>query len=394
LSSSLREAVLAWIERELRRRGFEVRRDAVVEHEGFRHRVDLLAETTLLGSVRLSIAFLVFEHRVDVEAIERAIAWKDVLGLDKVVAVAIAGTDGEVAALAHRKGIDLVFIPEHIAEKVSAAPIPEAACIHVEPLASLSDALRELEDIARGGILRRGRSRLAQVALLYLPIAMYRVEMRSGEGEVVEGVVSIDGYRGYPVYRRGKSLEIGAEEGPLTDLDPEALSIVKLLVEREGSSATVSEISEELGIEADRVLELVEQLSSRAIVDYYGDVVELRGLDLSRFVDVEALAKSRGAALHQGLPREGRGRLVLSVTARLGNVENLIEALGGRVTELRIAYYPIYVALAVESRNGVVRERLVAVDALSLERVEGFDAIGSDPQLVEDVKRCGDLRSG
>ncbi len=392
MSKSLRDAVVSWIESELRKMGFEVSRNAIVEREGFRHRLDVLAQATLLGSVRLRIGFIVFERKVDVEALEKAIAWRDVLGLDKIVAVAIAGSEKEVAALALKKGVDLLYVPEHIAEKLE-VPSTQALCAHIEPAASLEEARERLASIARGGLFKKSRPSITRVVTMFLPIAMLRVEVQGvEEGEVVEGVVSVDGVKGFPVRRKGSGIAISVDEGSLATLDPNALRILELL-KAKGGSATLDELARELGEDLDRVRELVEELSSRNLVDVYGDVVELRGLELEGFANVEDAAREVGAQVHAGAPSEGVDRVVLGVSVDLGFVERVIEALGGRVLGVKVVFYPLFAALIEERKNGVVHERLVAVDGLSLGKVEGFDEIGCDPSIIELVKGVSTQRA-
>jgi len=396
--TSLRDTVLDWIESELRRKGFEVRRNAVVEHEGFRHSIDLLGEMTLLHGIRLNVGFVIIEKRFSVEDLERLIAWRDLLGLCKVVAVLLAEAEGDVLGLASRKGIDIVVVDEATLSRIAASrslELRHAIVRHIEPRHGIDEAVEEASRISRG-IFRRARTRRIHTALVFLPLIVSRLEVskRGEEGEeveVVEGVLTIEGYRGFGVSSRGTGIDLLLDYGSFADLPPDSLTVLSELAE--SGSIDIDQLSRRLGIDSERARELLDELAKRGLVEVYGDTAELRGIEFESFAEPEAIARSVGAEVHDGFPEERSGRVVLDSRVSAEVVERLAEAMHGRVLSTKLVYYPLYAALIVEEKNGVVHERLVVLDGLDLERVESLEHVLSDPEVVELVKGRGAVKS-
>jgi len=391
---SLRELVISWVGSELRKRGFDVRKNATIECGGVSHRFDVLAETTILENVRIRVGVVLLDKRLSVEDVEKAIAWRDVLGVDKVIFVALEGVENGAAALAMRRGVSVVMVPENLLKPEPASQrdmLSQAPWLHVEPLSNVGEAVELLERIARGGFVRRHGVSIASVALLFIPVIELQIEVGAEGGEVVEGVVTIEGLRGYFFKPRNRGVEIDVESGTVAEITSDVIAFVKLLRER-GYPLTLAEVREALGIASERINEIVELLERLGAVDRYGDIVEFRGLGLEEFESVESIAKRLGAPLHVGAPENGVGRAVLEVVVSPTPIENLVEAMGGKVMGVRIVYYPVYVALATEKRGGALHEKLVAVDGLAMEELRGFEVLASDPRLIDIVKKVGDLR--
>lgn len=395
MSASLRDVVIAWVSSELRKKGFDVRRNALIECGGFSHRFDVLAETTVLENVRIRVGVVLLDKRVGVDDVEKAIAWRDVLGVDKVIFVALDGVEEGVAPLAMRRGIAVVTVPENLLRSGTASGpelVGRAPWLHIEPVADLGTVVGIVERIARGGFVRRHGVSVASIALLFVPVIEVRIEVGAGSGKVVEGVVTVEGVKGYFVKPRNRGVEIDVDSGSLSDIPSEAPAFVKLLRER-GRPMPLSEVCEALGLGYERAGEIAELLERLGVVDRYGDIVEYRGLSLEDFESLESIAKRLGASVHPGAPRDGVGRAILEVSTTLTPLENLVEAMDGKVTEVKTVYYPLYVALVVEKKGGALHEKLVAIDGLGLEELRGFEVLASDPRIVDVVKRVGDLRS-
>ncbi len=387
--------VLEWIRTELEKHGFETRTNVAVEGRSVKHVLDIVAEMSPLPNSRLVLGVVIARNRLGVEDIEKFSAWLNELPIDKLIVVPTQGIDGSAISLASEVGIDVVAVPEDILQRIEkGVSISEELAVHVEPLIKVENIVDEVRKKVYGGLLRKHHAHLDRLVLCFVPTYIVRVELPkrgllSEATEVVEGYVVVDALMGYPVVRKGKGFDIDKEIGSLLDVSPEALNVLRIVSEE--GSVEIGAIASRLGMDRGSVKVQLEDLMNRSLVDLYGDLVELRSLDLDKFLNIDEMLEKTGAKLSKGLPKPSRGIVVLEPRKHVSRLRDLIEALSGKVLDEKVLFLPIYVALIVERRNGVVHEKTYAFSAIDGSELEGYTAILAEPDIVEAIKRVESL---
>ncbi len=387
-----KEIVIAWLESKLREKGFEVKRGMVVEGEGIKHTLDLVAEMHPLPNVTISIGIIVLDREARVDDVEKLMGWKEELPLTKFVIVPLGGIDGSAYALALKHGIDVVVLPEDMLRGIELSKIISheiKLCRHIEPVVPVDRIAEELRDKVKPSFFKRTKGHVEKLVLIFVPLIESRVEVAktdvmTGEVEVLEGKAVFDGLHGYAVRGRNGSIDIHREYGSFTDIPIEALEVLRALSEEQ--SIELGTLAGKVGIGIDKLKPILEVLAARGLIDLYGDLVEFKGLSLDMFADIDSLITKYSAPVHSGEPSTDEKRLKLELMVPLPKLEDILMSLRAKVIEMRITYYPLYVALITEVKNGTVHEKLVVYDALSGEEVEGFSMLLAEPDIVDKVK--------
>jgi len=224
---------------------------------------------------------------------------------------------------------------------------------------------------------------------MFIPLIESRVELVksssvTGEVEVVEGSAVFDGIHGYIVGSRNNSLDVCKEYGSFVDVPFEAIEIIKILSEEQ--TIELGTLAGRMGIDIDKLRPLLEVLASRGLVDIYGDLVEFRGLNLDLFVNIDSLVTKYGATIHEGEPTVDETRFKMELRISMSRLEELLMSMRAKVIDMKITYYPLYIALIVESKNETIHEKVVVYDALSGREVEGLSTILAEPEVVDRLK--------
>uniref|UniRef100_A0A7C2Z1T9 Uncharacterized protein n=1 Tax=Ignisphaera aggregans TaxID=334771 RepID=A0A7C2Z1T9_9CREN len=215
-----REALLKWLEEKLASKGFNVSRDAVVKGSIVKHRFDILAEQEVIPGLRLRLGILVVGDReVDENIVERLIAWREELFIDKIAIVPMKGVKPEALEIASRYGIDLITpdwgiisamgIEREVAEGIA------KTYSYIEPVLDAGRVVELVKKELRHQLFRRPKVELSGLTLVYLPLVVAdvkssRVDEASGEVEILTGRVVVDGIRGFAI--RSKNSSIGVDE--------------------------------------------------------------------------------------------------------------------------------------------------------------------------------------
>ena len=388
---NMKENVISWLESKLREKGFEVKRDVVVEGEGVRHLLDIIAELRPLPNVTISLGIIILDKKVRIEDVEKLMGWKEELPLTKLVIVPLSGIDGYAHTLAVKHGIDIAVLPENIVKDIGLGKVVGRAplCRHVEPVVSVDKIMYKVYEKIKPSIFRRSRGHIERIALMFIPLIESRVELVksssvTGEVEVVEGSAVFDGIHGYIVGSRNNSLDVCKEYGSFVDVPFEAIEIIKILSEEQ--TIELGTLAGRMGIDIDKLRPLLEVLASRGLVDIYGDLVEFRGLNLDLFVNIDSLVTKYGATIHEGEPTVDETRFKMELRISMSRLEELLMSMRAKVIDMKITYYPLYIALIVESKNETIHEKVVVYDALSGREVEGLSTILAEPEVVDRLK--------
>ncbi len=387
-----KEIVIAWLESKLREKGFEVKRGMVVEGEGIKHVLDLVAEMHPLPSITISIGIIVLDREARVDDVEKLMGWKEELPLTKFVIVPLGGIDGSAYALALKHGIDVVVLPEDMLKGIELSKIISheiKLCRHIEPVVPVDRVVEKLRDRVKPSFFKRSRGHIKKLVLIFVPLIESRIEVAktdvmTGEVEVLEGKTVFDGLHGYAVRGCNGSVDVYREYGSFTDIPIEALEVLRVLSEEQ--SIELGTLAGRVGIGIDKLKPILEVLAARGLIDLYGDLVEFKGLSLDMFADIDSLIMKYSAPVHSGEPSADEKRLKLELMVPLPKLEDIMMSLRAKVLEMKITYYPLYVALIAEVKNGTVHEKLVVYDALSGEEVEGFSVLLAEPDIIDRVK--------
>jgi len=390
-SRNMKETVISWLESKLREKGFEVRRDVVVEGEGVRHLLDIIAELRPLPNVTITLGIIILDKEVRIEDVEKLMGWKEELPLTKLVIVPLSGIDSYAHTLAVKHGIDIVTLPEDVFREIGLGKVVTYSllCRHIEPVVSVDRIVDKVYEKIKPSIFRRSKGHVERIALMFIPLIESRVELVkssvvTGEVEVVEGSAVFDGIHGYIVGSRNNSLDIYKEYGSFVDVPFEAIEVIKVLSEEQ--TIELGTLAGRVGIDMDKLRPLLEVLASRGLVDIYGDLVEFRGLNLDLFVNIDSLVTKYGATVHEGEPAVNETRFKMELRVPISRLEELLMSMRAKVIDMKITYYPLYIALIVESKNETVHEKVIVYDALSGKEVEGLSTVLAEPEVIDRLK--------
>ncbi len=387
------EYIKTWIISRLKSLGFEVHTNYPITGEGHvSHVFDIIAEFSPLPNTMFRIGFILFKNNIDIGVIERFIAWKSELPLDKIVIVALGSIEPEAFELAKRYGIDIIRPIEDL--NLSEGILKEGKLYdeyHIEPVVGLTDALEIFKSKSgKTSILRRNKSRLLYYSLVFAPLVVLDIHLAEKnivkeEVSIVEEKLVFDGIEGYAVVKEGFSIGIDEVLGKFSDLSSEALAVLKR-VTREGTVA-ITDIEESLSIPGEKLRTIFGRLSNKSLLDIFGDIVEIRYSLLNRFVDPLSIARTKKAEIHRGIPTEADGRIVLPLKVCVTKFIDLVEALDGKVEKIYVVYYPFYVG--IKSGNGDKTSKLIILDAITLEEKNSFYKIFSHLEVLEKIREKG-----
>jgi len=389
--------VIAWLENEFRKRGYTVVRDYVVESGGVRHRFDLLAEQEVVPGLRIVVGVVFVNNgsrsSIDADVVERYIAWKELLPLDSVTLVTTGEVTPEALELAARFGIDIVVVGEDLLSRLrSEIRVPEAleGYYHVKPVLDLRRVVGFAEEGSEFLFLRKPKARASGVGLVYVPLIVGEVEMsRSGaageEIEIFRGKIVVDGVRGHLISLSGNTIDVNEDVGNLLeDLTDRTIDVLDAVSSE--AVTDVASLGSRLGMDFDELKKILDALSSKGLVDVYGDVVEFRGFDPKAFIDLEELVAKNGGEIFRGPPpRDEKGVAELSVRVQLSKFERLLKSCRCKPLRIYVVYYPFYVVFLSEEGEDR-RERVVVIDAVTGEEVEGLAKLLFDLDTIEYVR--------
>ncbi len=385
--------VKTWIISRLKSIGFDVHTNYPIAGEGhISHVFDIIAEFSPLPNMIFRIGFILLKNNIDIDVIEKYIAWKSELPLDKIVIVALGSIEPEAFELAKRYNIDIIRPVEDL--NLSKGILKEGKLYdeyHIEPIVGFRDALEIFKSkSSKTSILRRNKSKLLYYSLVFVPLVVLDIHLAEKnivkeEVSIVEEKLVFDGLEGYAVVKEGFSIGLDEVLGKFSDLSSEALAVLKR-VTREGTVA-ITDIEESLNIPNEKLRTIFSRLSNKSLLDIFGDIVEIRYSLLNRFVDPLSIARTKRAEIHRGIPTETNGRIVLPLKVCITKFIDLVEALDGRVERIYVVYYPFYIG--VKSENGNKTSKLIVLDAITLEEKGSFYKIFSHLEVLEKIREKG-----
>lgn len=387
-----KEQIASWLSQLLIERGFEIRRNAIVERDGIRHKFDLVAETVLFPGARIRLGIIIVEHLIDTDFIEKLLGWIDELRFIKIIVVALNKVDHQAYSLASKYGIDIVIPPKELLSTEKNI-IPRETGIeteYVEPKIGVSQVFDALISKVKPSIFRSTKCKLEKLALLYYPLIEINLELpvinkEVSEAEIVEGKIVFDGINGYLISFSGGHLSVSKEHGSLIEIPDDAQLVLKVL--SEDRSAELAVLNARTRIDQHTLKSLLIELSMHGLVDIYGDLVELKGLDTKLFTDLNEWFKKHGLKTIKGEPTEDDKTIKLQHTVPLFKLEDIIKSLGAKIQSIKIIYYPLYVALVKEIRGEVLRDKLIVYDGITGGELEDFSILITSPELIENMKK-------
>ncbi len=387
------EYIRTWIASRLKSLGFDVHTNYPIAGEGhISHVFDIIAEFSPLPNTIFRMGFILLKNNIDIDVIEKYIAWKSELPLDKIIIVALGNIEPEAFELAKRYNIDIIRPVEDL--NLNKGILKEGKLYdeyHIEPVVGTKDALKIFKSkSSKTSILRRNKSKLLYYSLVFAPLVVLDIHLAEKnivkeEVSIVEEKLVFDGLEGYAIVKEGFSIGIDEVLGKFSDLSSEALAVLKR-VTREGT-VPIADIEESLNIPSEKLRTIFGRLSNKSLLDIFGDIVEIRYSLLSRFADPFSIAKTKNAEIHRGIPMEARGRIVLPLKVCITRFIDLVEALDGRVEKIYVIYYPFYIG--VKSENGDKTSKLIILDAITLEEKNSFYKIFSHLEVLERIKEKG-----
>lgn len=391
-SSKLKDAISSWIEAEIKRRGLSVKRNVTVEGRGIEYQFDLIGEINILPGASVNIGFIIFDKDIGIDDVAKIIGLKEALPIEKIVVVAVGSISSEAYELALSHGISVVVLQKDTTKMIEyqlQQYLLSGMYRYIEPIVAVEEIVKKLYDRVRHSIFRKPRCRIEKLVLVYVPLIEYRIEIphrdtSSGEVEVLEGKAVFDGVRGYAVYKRNNGMSIDVEQGPYLDIPIEALDILRML--SEDYSAELESLAGRLGASDEQIRPILNLLSSLGLIEVYGELIEFRGLDLDRFFDIDRLVESLNLRIYPGEPPTSSKVFRLGLRVDMARLEEVLAGLRAKVLGTWITYYPLYVAIATETKNGNVHEKPVVYDAITGEENENFSMLLADPDIIDRIE--------
>lgn len=366
VSTNGTEYVISWIAVKLSRMGFEVKRKYIIEGEGgVHHELDILATLTPIPGLVVRIGFVVHKDLLTVNDVERYIAWRNELPLDKIALIALDDIEPDALELAKHYGIDIIRAVEELKidlDKVKGYKLYSEE--YIEPKLSLRDAI-ELLRKTKYSILRRHR-KVVKCALVYLPIIIIEAQVSEkdpikDETKLVNIKLAFDGLQGYLIVRDGETIGVEEVLGRFSDISDEAIHVLRIV--SEDGTATLNDIEESVGITGEKLKAILGRLAEKSLVDLFGDIVEIRYSVFSKSFNPREIANMAGVDVRKGLPEKGKGILVFEPKTYINRFIELVEAMNGHIDRITVLYYPLYVGL-LEEDNGKA-QRLVIIDGIT-----------------------------
>lgn len=381
------EYVTSWIAARLSRMGFEVKRKYIIEGEGgVHHELDILATLSPIPGLMIRIGFVVHKEVLTVNDVEKYIAWRNELPLDKIALIVIGDIEPDAYELAKHYGIDVIRPVEELRidlEKVKGYKLYREE--YIEPRVSAREAL-ELLQRARHSILRRHRKVTACV-LVYLPIIVIEAQISEKdplktETRLVNVNLAFDGVQGYLIIREGDTIGVEEVLGRFSDLSDEAIHILRVISEE--GTATLNDIEEVVGVLGEKLRAILGRLAEKSLVDLFGDMAEIRYSILSKSFDPRKTAKLVGAKIREGVLEKKEGVLILQPKTYISRFIELVEAINGHIDRISVVYYPLYVGL-LEENNGK-SQKLVIIDGLTGAEARSLYRILSEIETLRAIE--------
>ncbi len=389
----LRRAVIEWFISELKKKNYdEIHRDYIIEGDGVRHKLDIYAVQHIHSNLKVAIGIVVMDKDVKVEDIEKYIAWKEELPVDKIAIVALRSVDEQVYKLAPKYGIDIIVPSEELLRSISLPEHLTGYVRHIEPKIEWNSILSEVREKLRPGLFRKSKWIIEGYTLAYIPVIEARivVEKRSAvteELELIEGTLVFDAVEGYLLRVRNGCISVDKDFGSIKEFTDEALEVLRRLSEL--GSSEVSILASELKLTADRVRGVLEMLSAKGLIDLYGDYVEFRGIDTSKFSSIISVAQKHSAPVHDGEPSDrGKGFARIDPMIDTSKFSEVLESMKCEVKGLEIVYYPIYVVFAKEVKNSSTHEKVIIYDGITGHECENVSALLVELRVIDSIRDC------
>ena len=393
------EYVISWIAVKLSRMGFEVKRKYIIEGEGgVHHEVDILATLTPIPGLAVRIGFVVHKGHLTVSDVERYIAWRNELPLDKIALIVLGDIEPDALELAKHYGIDIIRPVEELKidlDKVKGYKLYNEE--YIEPRLGLLDAVELLRKV-RYSILRRHR-KVVKCALVYLPIMIIEAQVSEkdpikDETRLVNIKLAFDGLQGYLIVRDGETIGVEEVLGRFSDISDEAIHILRII--SEDGTATLNDIEESIGITGEKLRAVLGRLAEKSLVDLFGDMVEIRYSIFNKSFDPREIANVAGTEVKKGVPEKRRGILVFEPKTYISRFIELIESMNGHIDRITVLYYPLYVGL-LEENNGKA-QRLVIIDGITGMEARKLCRVLSEIETIRvienesvDINECSKL---
>ena len=362
-NSAEKERILRWLTRELKEKGFEIRRDYIIDISGVTHVIDLLAILTPITDVEIKLGFIVDYRELTPEDVERYYVWKQEGGFDKVVVISTGKVDVEAYELAKKFGVDIVRAGRDV--EVKFKELGEYVVAHVHPVIGRKEAIELLKKKEKSFLRKTGE--LIASLLVYFPFVEFKAEAlvkgASEEEPIIKVIMlTFDALRGALVVEEGDTIKPLRERGSYAEISDPALEVLRILV-RDGYR-TVSELAMGLKLSEGKIQSISNFLLGKDLVDIYSDMVELRKTLFERNFSISRMLSDKGLAMHDGDPPEEEGSLVIFPRVSMDRMIAFMEALAHKVKSITILYYPFYIGF-IQDLSDVTRRRLVVVDAIT-----------------------------
>ncbi len=354
--------ILGWVIKELRNRGFEIRRNFIIEVGGVSHKLDVLAVLSPISGVELKLGVIVINEDIGPEEVEKFFTWKQEGELDKIVAITSGRIAIEAYELAKRFGVDLVRVGKDVEVKLTEFE-GGYNIFHVHPVIEPHVAIETLRKLAKGFLKKK--KELVGVVLVYVPFLDIHIEARLREEEseeIREVKLSFEGIRGALVNEEGGTVKVLSDKGSYSEFSDTALDILRILVRDNYKSA--DEIAMELKLGEGKIRSVANYLLHKGLVDIYQDILEFRKSLLENYFSVAEFLSNRNAKLHDGEPPDvaGKGKIALYPRISVERLLEFIHIFSRKINSLSLIYYPFYIGSIKESSGSIKK---VVIDGVT-----------------------------
>ncbi len=342
-----KEEVVRKLVKELRRRGYVIYPNHLIEVAGVTHKLDILAIANPIPGAEVRIGFIILTRNVNPEDIEKYSTWRDEGGLDKIIVLSTGDVSIEAYEIARRLRVGITKVSEDLGIKPTRTS-GKYSILHVHPRISKDEALAIFRKALGRGLLRKCNA-VCKYLMIYIPFIEFEFKalIRNPERDLLEELTStltFDAVRGALVTSVNDSFDILCGRGSYAELTPIMIDVIRILA-RDGYSK-LSDISLELGVGMNRLREVLRVLEEKSLVDHYSDVAEFRRTLIENSFSLIKYANRKGAEIHDGEPSVN-AEDILEVLPYI-DIERLmefVEAFSAEVSSASLIYYPFYVGL-------------------------------------------------
>jgi hypothetical protein len=360
LAEAGKDQLLQWLINKLRKSGFDIRRNFIVEIGGISHTVDVLAVLNPLAGVEVRLAFIVSNSDIGPGDVEKYFTWKYEGGFDKVVIITNGRVSVEAFELAKKFGVDIVRAGRDV-EVRYADLVGSYSVLHVHPLIDRNEALSIFERLSRGFLKKK--KELISMLLIYFPFIEFDMEVRlfGEEAEEIRRLkMTFDGVRGAIVTEEGGTPTLKKERGSYAEFSDPALDVLRIIV-RDGYK-TVNEIAMELKLGEGKIRSIANYLLTKELADVYQDIIELRKSLFDNAFSIVDFLKEKKVEIHENEPESTHEHLVIFPRINMERLIEFLEIFSRSINSLNVVYYPFYIGFMRENTGTL---KITIIDALN-----------------------------